>query len=92
MQRSSSRRGQQPAAAPQGGSADEATSAPAGVLGGQATATLDGMRALLLQQVPAAVADLRRQHVAAAEPEERHQLARRLLMELLLRFCICAYG
>lgn len=54
--------------------------------------SLDGMRALLLQQVPVAVADLRRQHMTAEQPEERQQLARRLLLELLLRFCICAYG
>ena len=59
---------------------------------GQEALSLDGMRALMLQQVPAAVADLRRQHVVAAEPEERRRLAHRLLMELLLRLCICGYG
>jgi hypothetical protein len=81
---------------------DEATSTPAPAVAaaaaggqqaaGQESLSLDGMRALLLQQVPAAVADLRRQHVAAAEPEERRRLAHRLLLELLLRLCICGYG
>ena len=79
---------------------DEATSTPAAAAAaggqqgaqGQEPLSLEGMRALLLQQVPSAVADLRRQHVAAAEPEERRRLAHRLLLELLLRLCICGYG
>jgi hypothetical protein len=54
--------------------------------------SLQGLRALLLQLVPAAVADLRRQHSRSEEPWQRSQLAQRLLVELLLRFCICAWG
>ena len=95
---------QQPAAGTPAAAADgEATSAPvaaAAAAGGgrpplppqQDLLTLDCMRSLLLQQVPAAVADLRRQHVEAAEPQQRRQLARRLLLELYLRLSICAYG
>lgn len=75
-----------------GGAADgEATSGPASA-GAQAPLSLEGLRSLLLQRVPVAVADLRKRHAEADQPEARRQLARRLLLELLLRFCICAYG
>lgn len=73
------------------GAGDEVTSAPQQAQQGAAP-PLDALRALLLQQVPAAVADLRRQHVEAEEAEQRALVARRLLLELLLRLCICAYG
>ena len=104
----SARRGKEQAAAAaadaaSGGGDCEANSAPAGVGGGaaggaaggagaQAPLSLEGLRALLLQHVPVAVADLRKRHAEAEQPEARRALARRLLLELLLRFCICAYG
>ena len=53
---------------------------------------LDGLRVLLLQRVPTAVADLRRQHEEAGEPEDIRRLSHRLLLELLLRLSICAFG
>lgn len=84
----SSRHSRQQAAAAAGGAGDDAAQRqqPQEPLG------LEGMRALLLQRVPAPVADLRRRHVAAEQPEQRRQLAGCILQELLLRLCICAYG
>ena len=92
MLRFSSRQARQ--AQQEAGAAGEASSGAAGGQPGQLGQPLDleGLRALLLQHVPVAVADLRRQHVAADEPEERRQLALRFLLELLLRLSICAYG
>lgn len=54
--------------------------------------SLEGMRCLLLQQVPTAVADLRRQHTESEDSEQRRQLAGLMLQELLLRLCIASYG
>lgn len=100
-------KGQQQKQQPQqGGAGEDAASVPAGEAGtsgaGNGTTasqalpqqplSVDSLRALLLQQVPMAVADLRKQHLEAAEPEQRRELAQRLLLELLLRFCICGYG
>lgn len=75
--------------------APEVTSAPAGAAGTAGEGHprgLDAMRALLLQHAPVAVADLRRQHMAAEQVEERRQVSHRFLLELLLRLSICAYG
>lgn len=77
------------------GEAPEVTSTPAGAAGSAGDGQplgLDGMRALLLQHVPMAVADLRRQHMEAEEAGERRQLSVRFFLELLLRLSICAYG
>ena len=64
----------------------------AGAAGGAQPLDLEAMRALLLQHVPMALADLRRQHSAAEEPAERRQLSMRFVLELMLRLSICAYG
>lgn len=69
---------------------DKAAGRPAGPVA--ATLTPGGMRALLLQQVPVPLAELRRQHSEAGEEGALRRLAHRFLLELLLRFCICACG
>ncbi len=73
---------------------ERAQGKPAGRAAVPAAATLTpgGMRALLLQQVPVPLAELRRQHSEAGEASALRLLAHRFLLELLLRFCICACG